>query len=185
MRPRPWVAGLVGVFLLVGCQDDSPASDGATVPDDVAEGADTVAYESGDGSYTLQLPATWQFDETAGSLSASPRGQETPALRASVVAIEQGLDDYLEEQVGDHPDARISTVETAGATEARLVERDFDDGGLHVLVAAASPARVVAVTVLWSEDDDFDPQAASAILDTLELLGDSDDPAARALRRAG
>lgn len=171
---RPGVLALAVAVLLVGCQDDEPLSDGVTVPDEVAGTADTVTYQPADGSYTLQLPSAWEFDEAGGSMTASPPDQETPALRASVVTIEEPLDDYLDELFAEHPDAQVSTVAAPGATDARLVQRNFDDGGLQALLASMTPSRAVAVIVVWDDTDEFDPQAARSILDTLELHGDSE-----------
>lgn len=177
---RPGLLALAVAILLAGCQDGTPESSGVTVPDELAGTADTVAYEPADGSYTLRLPSTWEFREPGSSLAASPPGQDTPSVHAYVVTIEQPLEDHLDEVVGDHDDARVPAVDVPGATDARLAERHWDDGGLRALLARSESGRVVAVTVLWFEDDDFGPQAAHAILDTLELHGDSEDPSPEA-----
>lgn len=180
VTPRPAVPALALAILLAGCQDGTPGSSGVTVPDEVAGAADTVAYRPADDSYTLQFPSAWEVSEPGGALSASPPGKDTPSVRTHVVPIEQPLEDYLDELVGDHDDARVSAVDVPGATDARLAERHWDDGGLRVLIARSESGRVVAVTVLWREDDDFGPQAANDILDTFELLDESDAPSAHA-----
>lgn len=180
MTRLPGILALALAILLAGCQDGTPESSGVTVPDEVAGTADTVAYRPADDSYTLRFPSAWEVSEPGGSLSASPPGKDTPSVNTYVVPIEQPLDDYLDELVGDHDDARVSAVYVPGATDARLAERHWDEGGLRALLARSESGRVVAVTVLWFEDDDFGPQAAHAILDTFEFLDDSDDRSAHA-----
>lgn len=168
--------GALCVGLIAGCTSDD-GDEPVALPDDAAERTDTATYIAPDGGYEVDVPSDWEFTETSASVSARPAGDEGPST--PVVSIRDlpvgdddlDLDAYLEAEFAESPVAvEIDAVDVPGASEARLVEQRFDDGGRALLVALDEAGEgAVVVDVLWGEGE-LEVEDARAIATSLRFV---------------
>jgi hypothetical protein len=168
-------AASLAVGLLVGCTGDG-AEEPVALPDDAAERTDTATYVAPDGAYELDVPSDWVFTDSSASVSARPEGAED----SPVVYIEDlpvgddedfDLDAYIAEQLADSPvPVEVDPVAVSGASEARLIEQRFDDGGRSLMIALDEAGEdAVIVDVVWSEGE-LEVDEARAITTSLRFV---------------
>jgi hypothetical protein len=168
--------GALCVGLLAGCTGDG-GGDGdepVALPDDVAERTDTATYVAPGGAFEVDVPSDWGFTETSVWVTARPDGAEDmPVVYIEEVPVGEeviDLDAYIDETFGDSPvPVDVEVVDVPGASDARLVEPQFEDGGRALLIAIdATGEDAVVVDVLW-EEDDLDVEEARAIATSLRF----------------
>lgn len=169
---RAVVAALV-LAVAAGCRGGDGDGDGGpvTLPDDAVERSDTATYSAPGGSYHLEVPSDWAFEEVGPSVTASSSDDGTPLVSAELVPLgDTDLDAFVAAQVAQSEvPIEVDEVAVPGASQARLIEQDLEGGGRTMLIAVDEEAGdAVVVDVVWSDGELTEGEVA-AIVGSLRL----------------